>query len=395
MATARLLPTWAEELRRRYLRNEASIFVLHGNVYDAVVHEGKMQALTDFLTGVLLRESKETIAVYNLATGIRFAKRARIVPGADELVAEAPRDKVLLALERFVTAGSKTAVIIEYAEALAPAAETSFQADADRASVVTLHRWSFLPEIEKGDNIVLLITDNLPDLSPKLVSNPKVGVVEVPMPDLQTRRATARIADSKLSDEDVDHYAEVTAGLKAIQIASILAPPPASEEDRADREAFIATILGSGPDVAERAKKLAALTVGMMRDGLSAGVAAAVKLLAPGAGAPTASSPPSAERARRDADLLIASRKRDILERECFGLVEFVTPEYGFEVVGGMDAVKDDLRVVAQNIRDGRRSRVPMGILFTGPMGTGKTFVPEAFAKERGLTTIKLEHFLS
>jgi SpoVK/Ycf46/Vps4 family AAA+-type ATPase len=388
MATARLLPTWADELRRRYLRNEASIFVLHGNVYDAVVHEGKMQALTDFLTGVLLRESKETIAVYNLATGIRFAKRARIVPGADELIAEAPRDKVLLALERFVTAGSKTAVIIEYAEALAPAAETSFQADADRASVVTLHRWSFLPEIEKGDNIVLLVTDNLPDLSPKLVANPKVGVVEVPMPDLETRRATVRIADAKLSDADVDHYAEVTAGLKAIQIASILAPPPPSEEDRADREAFIETILGGGPDVAERAKKLAVLTAGMMRDEIR-------KLIAPGAGSPVATPLDSAERARRDADLLIASRKRDILERECFGLVEFVTPELGFEVVGGMDAVKEDLRVVAQNMRDGRRSRVPMGILFTGPMGTGKTFVAEAFAKECGLTTIKLKNFRS
>jgi ATP-dependent 26S proteasome regulatory subunit len=388
MTSARILPNWAEELRRRYLRNEASIFVLHGNVYDAVVHEGKMRALTDFLTGVLLRDTKDTIAIYNLATGVRFAKRAPGTPGANELSTDSPRDKVLLALEHLVTVGSKTAAVIEYAETLAPAGDQSFQADADRASIVTLHRWSFLPEIEKGDNIVLLITDNLSDLSPKLVSNPKVGVVEVPMPDIETRRATARIADAKLSNEDVDHYAEVTAGLKSIQIASILAPPPPSEEDRADREAFIATILGGGPDVAERAKKLAALTAGMLRDEIR-------KLIAPGVGAPVASPKDATERARRDADLLIASRKRDILERECFGLVEFVTPEYGFEVVGGMEAVKEDLRVVAQNIRDGNRSRVPMGILFTGPMGTGKTFVAEAFAKECGLTTIKLKNFRS
>jgi SpoVK/Ycf46/Vps4 family AAA+-type ATPase len=387
MASARLLPNWAEELRRRYLRNEASTFVLHGNVYDAVVHEGRMLSLTDFLTGVLLRESKETIAVYNLATGIRFAKRGGAVPDAEAL-ADPARDKVLLALERLVTSGSKTAAIIEYAETLAPAGETSFQADADRASLVTLHRWSFLPEIEKGDNVVLLITENLPDLSAKLVSNPKVGVVEVPMPDLDTRRATARISDPKLTDLDVDHYAEVTAGLKAIQITSILAPPPPSEGDRTDREEFIATLLGGGPDVAGRAKKLAVLTAGMMRDEIR-------KLLAPSASATPAPPTDAAERARRDADLLIAGRKRDILERECFGLVEFVTPEHGFEVVGGMEAVKEDLRVVAQNIREGRRSRVPMGILFTGPMGTGKTFVAEAFAKECGLTTIKLKNFRS
>ncbi|HEU4402704.1 MAG TPA: AAA family ATPase, partial [Candidatus Polarisedimenticolia bacterium] len=215
-----------------------------------------------------------------------------------------------------------------------------------------------------------------------------VGVVEVPMPDLETRRSAARIADPKLTDKDADRYAEVTAGLKAIQIASILTPPPPSEEERADREEFIATLLGGGPDVVERARKLAALTAGMMRDEIR-------KLVAPGAGVSPSAPVGASERARHDADLLIAARKRDILERECFGLVEFVNPEHGFEVVGGMEAVKEDLNVIADNIREGRRSRVPMGILFTGPMGTGKTFVAEAFAKECGLTTIKLKNFRS
>ena len=60
-----------------------------------------------------------------------------------------------------------------------------------------------------------------------------------------------------------------------------------------------------------------------------------------------------------------------------------------------MEEVKKDLLLVAQNLREGRRNRCPMGILFTGPMGTGKTFVAEAFAKECGLTTIKLKNFRS
>src|SRR6185295_8093691 len=41
------------------------------------------------------------------------------------------------------------------------------------------------------------------------------------------------------------------------------------------------------------------------------------------------------------------------------------------------------------------RNRCPMGMLFTGPMGTGKTFVAEAFVKETGLTAIKLKNFRS
>jgi transitional endoplasmic reticulum ATPase len=92
---------------------------------------------------------------------------------------------------------------------------------------------------------------------------------------------------------------------------------------------------------------------------------------------------------------LIARRKREIIERECFGLIEFVEPSHDFTVVGGIEEVKKELLAIARNIREGRRSRVPMGLLFTGPMGTGKTFVCEAFVKESGLTALKLKNFRS
>jgi SpoVK/Ycf46/Vps4 family AAA+-type ATPase len=362
------------------------MFVLHGNVFDTVAHAGRALSLTDFLTDVLLKDSRQTIAVYNLATGVRFARREAGLAGVEDALLASEKPKALAALERMLTAGRRVAVILEYAEAIAPAGDAAFQADADRAAVITLQRWSFMPEIDKEDDLVLLVTENLAELSPKIVSNPKVGVVEVPMPDLEARRAAARMADPRLTDKEVERYAEITAGLKAVQIASILRPAPASEDEAVEREAFIAGILGSGSDVAARAHKLAALTTGLERDEIR-------KLLAPGAPDPVSADP--GERARREADRLIARRKREILERECFGLVEFVEPEHGFEVVGGMDEVKKDLLVIAENIRDGRTSRVPMGILFTGPMGTGKTFVAEAFARECGLTTIKLKNFRS
>jgi transitional endoplasmic reticulum ATPase len=110
---------------------------------------------------------------------------------------------------------------------------------------------------------------------------------------------------------------------------------------------------------------------------------------------PSISDAEAAARARAEVDRLIARRKREILERECFGLVEFVEPAHGFDVVGGMDEVKKDLLVIADSVREGRTNRVPMGLLFTGPMGTGKTFVAEAFARECGLPTIKLKNFRS
>ncbi|HYC93279.1 MAG TPA: AAA family ATPase [Thermoanaerobaculia bacterium] len=389
MAEARILPHWAEDLRRRYLRGEASIFVLHGNVYDVVLSGGRTLTLTEFLGNVLLKDSKEVVAIYNVATGVRFLKQPPgLAAETDEMLSSVEKPRVLAAIERLLMSHSRTAVIVEYAEVVAPAGDPNFQSEADRAAVVTLHRWSFLPEIERSDNVVILIAENLAELAPKLVSNPKVAVVDVPMPDRETRKAAAALADRTLTEKEIERYAETTAGLKAIQVSTILTPPPVSETETRDRETYIAGILGGGADVPERARKLAQLTAGMSRDEIA-------KLLAPGASAVDKVQSDRAEAARQEVDRLIARRKREIIERECFGLVEFVEPQHGFDVVGGMEEVKKDLSVIAASIRDGQTARVPMGVLFTGPMGTGKTFVAEAFAKECGLTTIKLKNFRS
>src|SRR3954454_8518735 len=171
MAEPQNLPEWADDLRKRYLRGEASMFVLHGNVYDEVVHNGRMMALTEFLTDVLLKESKETIAVYNVSTGVQFNKRADgSVSNLEDLLLATEKDRVLAALERLLIGSMKTAVIMEYAEAIAPAGDPNFQGDSDRSSIITLHRWSALPAIEQSDKVVILIAENLTELAPKLIS---------------------------------------------------------------------------------------------------------------------------------------------------------------------------------------------------------------------------------
>ncbi len=387
MSETKTLPNWAEDLRKRYLRGESSMFILHGNVYDVVLNDGKMLGLTEFLTDVLLKDSRDTIVAYNVSSGARFPKRAENFPDWQSIAVETDKAKVLTLIERAIRLTEKTAVILEYAESIAPAGDPGFQMDTDRASIVTLHRWSFLPEIERGDNIIILIAENIAELAAKIISNPKVSVIEIPMPEYETREQVVKLTDSRLSEEDCKRYAEATAGLKSVQISSILLPAPQQENELHDREDYISTILGNSPDAKERAHKLAALTAGMSRDEIK-------KIVAPDAQAVESKSNPL-ERAKEEADKLIARRKREIIERECFGLVEFVQPEYGFEVVGGMEEVKKDLLVITDSIKKGNRSRVPMGILFTGPMGTGKTFVAEAFAKECGLTTIKMKNFRS
>jgi AAA+ superfamily predicted ATPase len=376
------LPVWAEELRRRYLRGEASVFVVHGNVHDVVLDPAgagdELISIADFLASTVF-EKKDIVIRYNVSTGCRFTKKAGKIDGIEDLMLQRTPDKVLPTLERLLFSQNNVGLVIEYAEMMAPAGDPSFASEADRLSVVMLQRWSLAPQLEASDNIVILMAEIAGELHPKIVANPRVAAVKIPMPTLDERRAVIRKVNPQLDAAWVDRLAGITAGLKSIQIKSILQPQAPGDDDPDARLRYIKTLV---PDEA-RAKKLAAVTQGMPREE----IAQLVGVTAPAQGA---DAEPHDEILR-----LIGKRKREVIERECFGLIEFVEPAHDFSVVGGIVEVKKELQGIAKNIREGRTARVPMGLLFTGPMGTGKTFVAEAFVKESGLTGITLKNFRS
>ncbi len=314
------MPPWADELRRRYLRGESSQFVLHGNVHDLTLYGGKLLTLSEFLSQVLLDRSKDTIALYNVSTGVRFSKRKMSLDGLEEMVLQKEPAKVLPLLERALTTEDKLAVILEYADTIAPAGETSFSTIDDRAAAVTLHRWSLSRALEKADSLVILTLENLSDLHPKLVSNPRLSTVQVPIPGKSARAELISHLDPDLPPNDVDRLAEITAGLKLIQVKAILSPPEVGSDDFEERKRYLAELLSSGQtpskDVVDRAEKLAAITKGMSKEAVR-------KLIAPEGKAPATSV-----EARAQIDRLIAARKREIIERECFGLIEFVTSRW-------------------------------------------------------------------
>ena len=380
-------PAWAEELRQRYRRGEASQFILHGNVFDVVAWDGKLVPLGTYLAENLLGETKDIVVVYNLASGGTLVRRKADLGGFEDLVVQRQPSKFLPAMERILKTRSKVALMVEYAETLAPAADPAMMSEEDRTAVVTLHRWSLSPEIADSDNVVLLVAENLSELHPKLVSNPRIATVRIPMPDEATRRTVVDLTMPGAETAYAARLASVTAGLRAVQIQTILQPPPAgAEEGEDDRFKFIHGLLGGTDAAAPRARKLAAITKGMGRDEIRVVVAPDA---APGA------PDDAAKRERDEVDRIITRRKREIIERECYGLIEFVESSHDFRVVGGIEGVKTELVRIAKAMREGHTERVPMGILFTGPMGAGKTFVAEAFAKESGLTTIKLKSFRS
>ncbi len=395
------LPNWTTELKRRYLRGEASVFVLQGNVYDLILHEGKMFSLTDFLVNEVLMHSKDLVGVFNISQGFRVGYRKNYEDGRKDtlnvlggLTSQHSKSQWLEALEVLLTGtnpltSSRNALILEYAETLAPAGDPSMQPDLDRASIVTLHRWSFLPNIHTQDNIVILLVENLSELSPKIVANPRVAVIEVPLPDTETRRNAIQIIDNSMTENALLRYAEITAGLKLLQITSILTPHQTNGATIEERTVFIAKLLGDVEHGEQRAKELAGLTLEKTNEEI-------IALLAPDKKETAEQTAIELqEKAKIERDKLIFQRKREIIERECFGLLEFIEPKFGFEVVGGQDGVKSDLNFIAKNMSEGFYNRVPMGLLFTGAQGTGKTFFATAFAGEAKMTAVKLKNIRS
>lgn len=376
------LPAWANLIRRTYLRGESSLFLVHGNVFDVVPYDGSLRDVAEFLCRALLDAHKLNIVVYDPSSRVLARKRSADAVALDLTLGKRAPAEVLPALEELLLTSTSTALVIKYVDMIAPAGEMNFLSEQDRVNVVSLHRWSLDPRLSERDNVVFVLSEQLSSVHPMLVSNPRVTPVEVPLPDLATRMSASRLADPGLTDEEASALAAHTAGLKAVHIHGLLAPSHDDLDDQA-RLKLISGLLGAGSDVPARAHKLAQLTRTMSEDEIR-------QLLSP-----DAKAAPGERSVLDDLLPLVHARKRQILEKECFELIEFIEPKHGLSAVGGMDEIKRELAKVAAAVRAGDRARVPMGLLFVGPMGTGKTFVANAFAADAGIVALKLKNFRS
>jgi transitional endoplasmic reticulum ATPase len=381
----RTLPPWAEEIRATYLRGESSVFILEGNVNDRILHKGDLVPIVDFLCTELLAK-KDVIVTVNPATGAKFRKKEKQLQNLEGLIGVKDNEQLLSGCEKLLRAEDGVAIIIDYAEMIAPRGDTSFLTTADRNAVVTLNGWSLDRQFEDSNNVVILVTETMAELNAKLIGNPRVTAIHVPLPEESERAALIRQLEPDASQRDVERLASLSAGLKNVQIRGILAPGEDNQEDRDERYEYIRELLGNVPNAMERARHLMRVSSAMSKKQLED------FLRAEGL---------DVDRFQRDSGrydevfVLLNRRKREIIEKECLGMIEFVEPHHDFSAVGGMEEVKRELMQIAHNIREGNSRRVPMGLLFVGPMGTGKTFVAEAFAKSSGLTAIKLKNFRS
>jgi len=378
------LPRWAETLRQKYLAAEASTFVLYRNVFDNFLVGDKLHNLQSFLVEELFRDTKKNVVEVSLERGVRQLNgKTGTALGqlADADVDGTDMLPKLHLLEARMRNAQSTAVIVPYADALLPAGDPSFMAQSDRQTYLAFHRWSLDTSLTQGDNITILITESLGAINPGLLSNPKVSAIEIPMPDLAQRKKVIAFFAPRLTEQQVTLFSERTGGLRTVQLASILASSQGHGLGEPERRTLILHLLQGTPDAEQRATTLAAITAGMTPGEIG-------KLIEPARALPA--SDPNAEVLR-----VIHARKREMIEKECAGLIEFIEPKHGMASVGGHDNIKRELLAIAKNLKEGNTTLTPMGLLAVGPMGSGKTFVIKAFLKEAGLSGVALKNFRS
>lgn len=346
-------PPWAKTLAGRYYTKTISTFILHGAVRDLQpAGEGagrKFITLRSFLSDELFG-TRDLVVFYDRSSGIRLATPEMqkdfmaAVSGYDtlfgtEYAKSVPKDpaRAFPLLESYarvrIADGKSVAVIIDFAETVAPAGDLGFMPGEDRYSLVTLVKWAQDPQFLTADFSICLIAENLAELNPRIGRNPYCAAIELPLPDENERYQYVewKIAQSgrkraEISEVNAEGLAQMTAGMSRVSL------------DRVLTEAI------AGPK----------LTVEKLKE-----------------------------------------KKKEIIQAECHGLLEFIEPSHSIDMVAGHAKAKQLLRQAAKAIQTGKRDVVPMGFLIAGPIGTGKTFLATCFAGEIGIPCVKFLNFRS
>jgi SpoVK/Ycf46/Vps4 family AAA+-type ATPase len=339
------LPQWARELIALYESQCANQFILYGNVNDRFVlplgQTPQLGSLYDFLLKVMMPRFDVVIS-YDLGNGIRVERGAEVFskwPALSEApeYPRAPRPAIEFAtryfryvsnLARLGQGSPRVGFYIKAAHLVAPALPGALNYDLN-AIALLMRDWCADDALREHSLVTWLIADNINDMHPLIVNNPRAASVELPLPS----------AD------------ELRDGVE------ILAPQfPVALRD-VDRSALAQQLVGATITSIERLLRL------KERD----------------------ATPLANE------DLVVL--KKDLIERDSAGLIEFIESKKTLDDLHGQEKLKQWLRQDIALWRKNDLNAMPMGYLICGPVGTGKTFLVECLAGEAGVPVVKLKNF--
>jgi AAA+ superfamily predicted ATPase len=333
-------PAWAVELATAYESGAHGQFILYGNVHDRMAVGTRLVNLAGYLEDDLLA-SFQIVLSYDLGNGLRIERGGDLVEkwgGAN--LTNVPREPLaaLHYISRYLRyLGNLRALgreVTDHVAVIVRGIDHIIPADGtgyEHGSLTSILReWSSEAPFADLPFASILIADNLNDVEPLVAYDTHTARIRVPLPD------TAALANA----------------LSLLKTQQPKAFPPDA-------------------NIAQVAAALVGVTI--------AALESLIKIRG------------HAGQALGDADL--TRIKKDLVERDSAGLVEFIESARTLDDYHGQDALKRWLRQDIALWQSGDLKALPMGYLLCGPVGTGKTFLVECLAGEAGVPVVKLKNF--
>jgi hypothetical protein len=341
-------------MRDLFRSGSAAQFLIHGNVFDVVPHAGKLLSLPAFLEQVMFA-SYDVVLRYDRSRGVRatrggedwgdWVQNALGREAATQTLMREPGSALEL-IDRYLlrtlnllalpgnAAGKpkRIAVIIEFAEFVVPRGDALQLGGPFAANTVKVLGWANDPAVVQSNIVTVLISEGLHDLNALVVENPHAAALHLPLPK----------------------EADMLAYLQTLTTAQF-------------------------PDLMSKCdvpvETMAARLTGLSRVGARTAIALALG------------------NDKRITSAWLGSIKKELIERECHGLLDFVESPFTLDNVAGLDAVKAWLREDTELLKRGALRALPMGYLICGRIGTGKTFVVQCWAGELGIPCVVFKNF--
>jgi hypothetical protein len=336
-------PAWAAEIGLAYESTAQGQFILSGNVHDRLPVKGALVNLVAFIESELLA-GFQVVFAFDLGNGLRVLRGGEILAqwsGGRRL--ETSIRQPLAAIEavsgylRYL-ANLRTlrqeqplhvACILRGVDEILPATGGWGYELGGIASL--LRDWASEAPFSALPFASLLIADNLNDLHPSVALNPRAARIRVPLPPTDTLRAALGLLRG-------DH-------------------PAAFDGEAAGDANMAAALTGVTVTAVETLCKQRA----------------------------------HQRRPIRATDLV--DIKKQLVERESAGLIDFVEPRRTLADYEGQEALKTWLQQDVGLWHAGDLKALPKGYLVCGPVGTGKTYLVECLAGEAGVPVVKLKNF--
>ena len=333
-------PPWATDLYVAFESGASGQFILYGNVHDRLAVGGRLVNIERYIQDELLA-GFDVIFSYDLGNGLtveRGAERlAQWVPSALRTMPQDPLGAIRFISRYGRYLGNLTAIgrdeVVQVA-VIIRGADQLLPADGngyEHGSLTSLVReWGSGAPFTQLPFVSLLIADNLNDLEPLIAYAPQSTLVRIPLPSVSELQSAVALLQKE----------------------------------------FTQTI-PKGTDLASLAAAMTGVSVSTLQQ--------LTKIRAHN------------KQELRSSDF--AALKKEMVEHDAPGLVEFIESKRTLEDYHGQDALKQWLRQDVILWRANDLKALPMGYLLCGPIGTGKTFLVECLAGEVGVPVVKLKNF--